>query len=288
MIVEKEISDVQVDMMDYEKTKVLMDVYDIKFLVDLLRRYKPKNMLEVGVAAGGSTYYILKNLGPKARLTSVDIRERWFGDESKETGFVVSELMGEIKEDRWKKLFGKDIVYYEDQMKERGPFDFVFIDTVHSMPGEFLTFLAILPFVKNGTPIVFHDTFLHYHLMVRDEPFLTATMKDDRLDEVSLNQYCNNLLTSSASSRHKEIPKTHCNIGMLIKDRSTTKNILDVIRTMCIPWFYMPPKDMLDRYSEFMKRYYDETCSKYFDMCIEYETKYFSIPHRMMLYSDNE
>ena len=39
--------------------------------------------------------------------------------------------------------------------------DFIIIDTVHFMPGEFLTFLTALPQLKDGCIVVLHDIHLN-------------------------------------------------------------------------------------------------------------------------------
>ena len=41
------------------------------------------------------------------------------------------------------------------------PFDFVFIDNAHYTPGELINLIKVLPFVKPGAVIAFHDI-MHY------------------------------------------------------------------------------------------------------------------------------
>ena len=41
--------------------------------------------------------------------------------------------------------------------------DFAFIDTKHVTPGEMLDWLMVLPFLKNESIVVFHDTCFLYN-----------------------------------------------------------------------------------------------------------------------------
>lgn len=261
MIKEIDVTGVPVEILDNSKTLLEMADNDIKFLVGQIRKFKPRNILEIGVSAGGSSFYILREMGMKSKLTSVDICENWYRDGSKKTGFIVDNLKNEIgdeKYNKWKLILGKDILYRLDELGNE-KFDFVLIDTMHSMPGEFLSYLAILPFVKNKAPIVLHDTLLHYHFCVQHN-----------LKEHVNDCFCTNLLLSSAASKHKEMPKPYCNIGMLIKDKTTEENLVDAIRTMIIPWHYMPEDQYLNDYAQYVEKTYGETCARYFRYAIEY------------------
>lgn len=255
MLKEIDLSNVYLDMSNKEQTKIEMCENDIKFLIYQLRKYQPKNILEIGTSAGGSAYYLLKET-KDATVTSVDLATEWYRDKQYPTGFVVDNLLGEERDNnylkRWHKYFGYDAI---DLMNnpEKKQFDFVLIDTVHVLPGEFLSFLAILPFVEDNSPIIFHDTRLHYHHMM--------WKKGNKYD---LSCYATTLLTSVISSNYKEFPSEFCNIGMIVKTNETVENVLDVIRALQIPWYYMPPDDILDKYYSFIHRNYGELCERYF------------------------
>ena len=264
MVVERDVSNVEVEILDKKKTLIEMEDDDIKFLVGLLRKHKPKNLLEVGVSAGGSSYYLLREMRKQSKLTSIDISETYYRDSNKEAGFVVQELIGDVPQDKWTKLLGKDCVECVDYLEEQKPFDFVLIDTSHVMPGEFLSFLVVLPFVKRGAPIVLHDTLLNYHLV----------MTWDYESNTYINSaFCTGLLLSCVPSKKKEMPKSFCNIGSFICDKTTTRNILDVILAMYQPWYELPDEQLLEKYSIFVHKYYDESCSRYFDNLLEYEKR---------------
>ena len=53
------------------------------YLAGIIRLYRPKTLLEIGVSAGGSSallLYILDKLGIAAELVSVDVKKQWYKD----------------------------------------------------------------------------------------------------------------------------------------------------------------------------------------------------------------
>jgi predicted O-methyltransferase YrrM len=70
--------------------KADLQVYEQRFLNSLLLQKKPKNVLEIGVATGGSSALILNALKTNdnsAKLYSVDYDTQYFGYRTKKTGF---------------------------------------------------------------------------------------------------------------------------------------------------------------------------------------------------------
>ena len=57
----------------------------------LIRRYKPKHYLEIGVARSGSAIVILNAIKdiPDSSLVSIDINNYYFGNRTKKTGYLV-------------------------------------------------------------------------------------------------------------------------------------------------------------------------------------------------------
>lgn len=59
----------------------------------------PTKILEIGVAGGGTTAIILtclKILNKEARMYSVDLSEKWYRTNKRETGFVAKEFVNSI------------------------------------------------------------------------------------------------------------------------------------------------------------------------------------------------
>lgn len=68
---------------------------ETKFLIHQLIQNKPKKILEIGVAAGGTTQYILNNMPENSELFSVDISKECYCENNKETGYIAKELCDE-------------------------------------------------------------------------------------------------------------------------------------------------------------------------------------------------
>ena len=126
--------------------------------------------------------------------------------------------------------------------------DFLILDTVHSLPGEFLDFIAILPYLKDGAIVVLHDVSLNL------------------LDVKIGGSDCNRALLSCVSSGEKYYNFKELgdgclpNIGAFVVDESTRKNIMNVFQTMTMSWNYMPNQEELCIYTEHYKKFYVVDC----------------------------
>ena len=71
-----------------------MSELQLSMLCGLIKEYRPEKIVEVGVAAGGTTAVILNCLSLIELDTcvySVDISERYYRDTSRKTGFLAEE-----------------------------------------------------------------------------------------------------------------------------------------------------------------------------------------------------
>ena len=94
-IVDKSKFDKNFDYINYENEIIteriknesgwLLALNDASIINGLIRKLKPKNLLEIGVARGGSSILILNAIKdfPDSRLVSIDIREQFFGNKEK-------------------------------------------------------------------------------------------------------------------------------------------------------------------------------------------------------------
>ncbi len=157
----------------FESTKELfskrpnwMSVYDndipsAAFIRGLIEEYKPQNILEIGAAAGWSAYYMLSEAlsHNNSFLTSVDIDSKLYYASDKPVGAAFYEINPDFK-DNWKLVTQKCALEYLSE-NNGGLYDFVFIDANHYHPWAALDFLSVIPFLKNGAVVVFHDVFLN-------------------------------------------------------------------------------------------------------------------------------
>lgn len=69
-----------------------MSASDHGFLCGLIKRFKPKKLVEVGVAAGGTSAVILQciqSLDMGTEMYSVDLSERFYRTPERECGYLI-------------------------------------------------------------------------------------------------------------------------------------------------------------------------------------------------------
>lgn len=213
------------------------------------------------MAAGGNTVNILKWKDKDAQLFSIDISKEWYRDNSKLSGFMADEL---DEKDNWKIYRGYD---YLDVYEEIGnDIDLIIIDTVHTMPGEVLTFLAVLPQLKDGCVVILHDV----HLNMKK-------FNNNIFTKYANYAYCTGLLFGCVSSKSKWTLKEDfiTNIGAFIVDDTTRDNVKDIFHVLCTAWRSFPSDLNVNAYYEFIEKNYSSDCNKLFKTCMKLQEKYF-------------
>ena len=82
----------------------ILSLDDAAFINGLIRKHKPKNILEIGVARGGSAILILNAIKdfPDSRLVSIDLNLKV---DNKTMGYLVKEKFSELI-GKWKLYIG--------------------------------------------------------------------------------------------------------------------------------------------------------------------------------------
>ena len=221
------------------------------FLCGLINKYNPKVVTEVGIASGATSAIMLNclsKLGGKRVLNSIDYSKEFYRDNSKTSGFLGSEAYEIIDNDEIQHniLLGDVACVHESYIKES---DMVVIDTVHSLPGEVLDFLTILPILKNGTVVVLHD--VAWHLKGRlDFTYATGLLYSNVCAEVKYINHDNN---------------RYPNIAAFVIDDNTHRNIDDLFLSLTVTWAYIPDKRQIDEYRASLNRYFDKRQVEFFD-----------------------
>jgi len=235
-----------------------------RFLFGLIRHFKPKHILEIGVAEGGGTNLMLQSIKDmkETTLTSIDFAEKTY-KQNKPIGFVALEK--NANNPKWVLISGKDPSEVIESFGKK--FDFAIIDTAHIHPIETLNFLSVLPFLEDGAIVVLHDLSLYLH---------RSYFRDlSRFPFVELaTRY---LFTSVAgekimvSSTDKEYISawTLPNIGAFQVTSDTRKYIDGVFYSLAIPWAFIPEDYVIDNIRNIVKKYYDKTKLELFDDAIK-------------------
>jgi hypothetical protein len=249
----------------------------LQLISSFLKKYSPTKILELGVAAGGTSAFLLNNLDKKSTLFSVDISVSYHKDRTLTTGHIADRIYDQSIHPRWIKMLGKDI---SDCLEEIGnEIDFVVLDTVHTLPGEFLSFLSIIPYLQDNSILIIHDIGLQLWCIrekISEKPEWQAFKHwEDR-------SHCTLLLFNSIMSDKKYLSQAEFpNCGCIVLDKNTVyKNLLLIFYTLFIPWDYMPAENILVSTSNIIKykypKEYSETYLKIFEEAILYQRRHFS------------
>lgn len=240
-----------------------MSYYELSFLCGALKKFKPKKIVEVGVAAGGTTAVILKcmeSLDSNCEIFSVDICKQCYIDISKRTGFIVSEL---LKKESFKKVTHKFMLggTVASKVEEIGEdIDFVILDTMHSLPGELLDFIVLYPFLGENAVVVFHD--------VGQSQLGISNVTGAPFEYASL-------ITLIAASGEKYVGEDYsriarlANIGAIRLDKSCACDIENLFLSLFVNWNYIPDKKSLNEYRRTIEKYYDKQYFKMLEQAIE-------------------
>jgi predicted O-methyltransferase YrrM len=227
----------------------LMSNTERDFLLSLIEQVKPKNIIEIGVYAGGATHFIYEATRESgAKILSVDIMDNQGDSFQMPTGFV----MEGIDDPRFRREYGKDVSEVCDAFDKTGEkFDFLILDTAHVHPIESLNFLTIFPYLTEDATVVLHDI----SLFTENESTLACkllfdTITGDKLELIENPNYY------------------FANIGAFKLNTDTRKYIRDVFSMLRFPWIMFPAR--LNHIWDVIKRHYDDECIKLFQSAFVY------------------
>lgn len=229
-----------------------MTYWERKFLNGIIRLTKPKKILEVGVAAGGSSSIILNAVKDmdNSILYSIDYNEKFYRDKSKDSGFIVKEKFPHLLKNR--KLYtGGVSAKFMDEVG--GNIDLCLLDTMHSNPGEFLDFLMILPYLKKNAIIIIHDIFTANTNLI-----LFSAIRGDKILFKDKNQIFKNY-----------------GIGAVVLDDNIMDFIFDYFFLLKLNWSYMPTEEDIEYIIKLFKKYYDNEMVEFFTKIVNYNKKEF-------------
>jgi len=240
-----------------------MSEFESAFLCGLLRRYRPKKIVEIGIAAGGTTAIILnciKSLKMKCIMYSIDASEKFYRNHAKMSGYIATEYLSkanwDISEVKHKFILGKTLPNVIDELGD--DIDFVILDTMHILPGEILDFLTLMPRLTSSAVICLHDISLNQ----LTEPKNIAT----------------NVLYSNVVARKilNFLPKvnrygaSYPNIGAFQIIDNTRDHVQNLFLSLLLNWSYVPCENDLEVYRQLYKESYSDELLKIFDNAVIY------------------
>ena len=256
--------DIILSKMNFPSKEPEMSPFESGFLCGLLKMFRPKKILEVGLAAGGTSAIIMQcihMLGTTTEIHSVDVSIPFYRDKSKESGYlaeIAKEFIPDVNQQRY---LGHTAHY---QMKKIGnEIDFLILDTTHALPGEMLDFLALLPFLSENAVVLLHDVRENWRTRIRNN--------------YTDNEFVNNLIFSSVSAQRKFMQNAPDrkkilggpNIAAFQISPKTLERVADYFNLLSITWGYMPREVMLNSYRQIYSEFYNEFCLWLFDVAVK-------------------
>lgn len=229
------------------------------FVCGLIKKYRPRKILEVGVAAGGTTAIILKTisiLGLDADLYSVDASKKYYADKSLDTGHMAMPYAT----DRWHLFTGDVISAYLEMI---GPgIDMCILDTMHILPGELIDFLCVLPYLQTGSVVILHDVNLH------------------NSGKSFSNSIATRVLLSCVRGERIEFEDEEedygiANIAAFRVTPDTYRHIGNVFETLLLRWSYLPAVSQLKSYYSWISAHYPDNLSRLFARAVNVNFKNF-------------
>ena len=122
----------------------------LNYVMGLLKHFKPRSMLEIGVSAGltsGAMLVASNTYDEEAKVYGVDIAENVYYEPEKKIGALVEEAYPELRS-RFNLFLEKTCTDIPELLAER--IDFVYIDSLHSHPWPVLDVLNSLTRIEEG------------------------------------------------------------------------------------------------------------------------------------------
>lgn len=219
----------------------------LAFLCGIIKSKRPKKIVEVGVAHGGTTCVIiqcLKMLGYPVELHSVDILEECYRAKGRRTGYCVDLAFSELPDNishKWH--LGRSLPQELDSIGK--DIDVIILDTMHIMPGEMLDFLAAFPYLSQNAVVVLHDIILNQISLTDMFGYATRIVYDVVVAEK---------IVADGIDSDKLLP----NIGAFAVNEDTQKYIEKCFSILSVNWVYDLTDEMLNQYMEIYSRHYDD------------------------------
>ena len=226
-----------------------------EFLNGAIRKFKPKKILEIGVSNGGSSIIILNAIIDidNSHLYSIDLSK------SNNIGNCVKKYFPNLL-NKWSLFKGNVVPKFIEKVGDN--IDMVFIDSAHFEPGEILDFLMVLPFLKEGALVGFHD--------IGNQ--ITKPSILNKRNEWSPYLIFNIIRGKKFLPSGNKILKH--DIGMIQLENNQVKYIHDYFRALGGQWQYFPKEKHIKLFKNFIKKYYDNDCLFMFKETIKFNRKF--------------
>lgn len=236
-----------------------------EFLNGIIRKFKPKKVLEIGVSKGGSSIIILNAIKDikNSRLYSIDLNSK------KVVAMCVKEYFPE--------LLGKYTLFTgniasEFMEKIGNNIDMVFIDSAHFEPGEIMDFLIALPFLKSKAIIILHDI---------GNQITRSKTRDEWAPYIIFNAIRGKKFYPSGNKILTQ------DIGAIKLERNQKLFYHDYFRLLGGQWQYFPKELHINSLRKYFSKYYDKDCITMFEEAVSFNREFVKNNPKFQLYKYN-
>lgn len=258
-IVEPYLDPLDIFNMIGERKSELSDT-DLGFIGGLIKKRKPKKIVEIGVSAGGTTCFImraLERLRIESEMYSIDVSYTYHYDTQKKCGYQLTEggskILSNIRNHTL--ILGKNIAEVIESEVGDG-IDMLILDTTHYLPGELLDFLICYPYLSQRAVIILDDlTFSHFG--ENTNAIATKALYD--------------LIVADKIFPENDV--VYPKMAGFILNEDTNKYIQDYFLGLMTPWWYGLKENEVQKYRDIVKKYYGKFELQLFDEAIRTNTE---------------
>ena len=245
---------------------LLMTSNQAKFLNGVVRKFKPKKIVEIGVYKGGSSIIILNAIKDikNSHLYSIDLNNRDF------IGSCIPKFFPKFL-NNWTLFKGNIAAKFLEKIGKG--IDLVFIDSTHFEPGEILDFIMVLPFLNDEALVVIHD--IGSQIVSSKKTKLRAEWAPYLIFNIIRGKkflpYGNEILTH--------------NIGAIKLEKNQKNFIHDYFRALGGQWEYFLNNEHIELIRNLIKKYYDKDCLTMFEETISFNREFVKFNPKENYYS---
>lgn len=236
-----------------------------EFLNGVIRKFRPKKILEIGTAEGGSACIMLNAMQDieGSHLYSIDLSN------NPAIGKCVRNFFPQYL-NKWTLYQGNVAAKFIEQIGNN--IDMVFIDSAHYEPGEILDFIIVLPFLKEGAIVGFHD--------IANQITVSKT-REEWAPYIIYNIIRGKPYLPSGDIRLKH------DIGIKILENNQDKYYYDYFRSLGGQWQYFPKEEYINLIIEHFKKYYNKDCVTIFQESVEFNRNFVKKYPKAQIYNYN-
>ena len=243
-----------------------------EFLNGVVRRFRPKKIVEIGVREGCASSVILNAIKDmnNSHLYSIDLNR------SPSVGKCVYKSFHNLLS-KWTLYKGDIAVKFMEKIGKN--IDMAFIDSAHLEPGEILDFIIILPFLSEEAVIVMHD--IANQITAPSEYKGWLGKRNEWAPYLMFNSMRGKIYLPSGNNL-----LTH-DIGARKLDFNQRQYFHDYFRVLGGQWQYFPKEKYIQEMRIYFKKYYDKNCLNIFNEAVNFNRKFVKQNPKENIYRDN-